>query len=167
MMKLIFALLLALYGNNINPTTDIANPFAAKEAAAPTGNEYIDAYLPVADSLESAFGIPAEVILSVAVIESGYGKSRNSKLLNNHFGIVGKNSLHKTHGIRSRYKQYSSVEDSYADFCGIISRKKFYPNMIGNEDPKAWVMAISKAGYSTHPTEWRRQVSNALHKFFK
>ena len=162
---MIFALLLAIYGNT-NNTTDIPNPFAKTTTIAATGNSYVDTYLPLADSLEAEYGIPAEIMVSVAVIESGYGTSRNSKLLNNHFGIVGKNNLRQTHGIRSRYKQYGSVADSYVDFCELVSRKSFYDNMKGNEDNKAWVMAISQAGYSTHPTEWRKRVNSTLQKFF-
>ncbi len=170
MMNLIFALLLALSGsiNNIDnhtltnqDTTDTTDKITKS-----FGHSYIDTYWPIADSLGAAYGIPAEVILSVAVIESGYGSSRNSKLLNNHFGIVGKNNLKKSHGIKSAYKQYTDVEDSYADFCGLVSRKKFYPNMKGNDNATAWVTAISKAGYSTQPTAWRGKVNSALKKYF-
>lgn len=127
-------------------------------------SKYVKKYQPVADSLSNVFGIPAAVILAVAIVESGSGTSRNAKLLNNHFGIVGKNNLLKTKGIKTRYKQYSSIEASYLDFCKVVSRKKFYPKLKGSKDKYAWVDAISKAGYSEIPQEWKKRVSDTIRK---
>lgn len=127
-------------------------------------SKYVLKYRPVADSLSEVYGIPAAVILAVAIVESGSGTSRNAKLLNNHFGIVGKNNLLKTKGIKSRYKQYKSIEASYVDFCKVVSRKRFYPKMKGSRDKLAWVDAISKAGYSEIPLEWKKRVSDTIRK---
>ena len=52
-------------------------------------SKYIKQFKPLADSLSEEYKIPTAVILGVAIIESGAGTSRNSKLLHNHFGIVG------------------------------------------------------------------------------
>lgn len=118
----------------------------------------------MADSLSEAYGIPAAIILGVAIVESGAGTSRNSRLLNNHFGIVGKNNLLKTKGIRTRYKQYASVAASFADFCNLLTRKKFYSALKGNMDYKLWITAISKTGYSEAPAEWRKRITTAIQK---
>lgn len=126
--------------------------------------KYLQAYKPLADSLSVVYGIPASVMLGVAIIESGSGTSRNAKLLNNHFGIVGKNNLLKTKGIRSRYKQYPSVKASYIGFCQLLTRKKFYPKLKGNNDYKLWLEAMSKAGYSEAPVEWKARISSAIRK---
>ena len=53
---------------------------------------FID-YRELADSLDSAYEIPACIILSVAYIESGGGTSNIGRKLNNHFGIKGKNDV--------------------------------------------------------------------------
>jgi flagellum-specific peptidoglycan hydrolase FlgJ len=129
------------------------------------GQPYVKKFRPVADSLSAHYGIPAEVMLAVAIVESGAGTSRNSKLLNNHFGIVGKNNLLASKGIKSAYKQYAAAEHSYADFCRVVSRKKFYASMKGQKNSEAWVMAISNAGYSTMPAEWRMRVLNVLRTY--
>ena len=47
---------------------------------------YFQKYQPIADSFESVYGIPSSIMLAVAMQESGGGKSRNAKLLNNHHG---------------------------------------------------------------------------------
>ena len=133
-------------------------------ATANAQGRYLKTYRPLADSLSVVYGIPASVMLGVAIIESGSGTSRNARLLNNHFGIVGKNNLLKTKGIRSRYKQYPSVKASYIGFCQLLTRKKFYPRLRGNNDYKRWLDAMSKAGYSEAPVEWKARISAAIRK---
>lgn len=125
---------------------------------------YVSRYKPLADSLSTLYGVPSSVILGVAIIESAAGTSRNAKLLNNHFGIVGKNNLLKTKGVRSRYKQYPTAAASYIGFCQLLSRKKFYPKLKGNNDYKAWLEAMSKAHYSEAPVEWKKRVTAAIKK---
>jgi flagellum-specific peptidoglycan hydrolase FlgJ len=120
-------------------------------------------YRTVADSLGKEYGIPPSIILGVAILESGSGTSRNAKLLNNHFGIVGKNNLAKQ-GLKSRYKQYSNVVASYVDFCKVLKKKKYYKKLKGNKDYKLWVDAISKAGYSEVPDEWKKRVLATIRK---
>jgi Bax protein len=127
-------------------------------------SKYVTKYRPLADSLSAVYGIPASVILGVGIVESSSGTSRNCKLLNNHFGIVGKNNLLKTKGIKTRYKQYKNATDSYVDFCKVISRKKFYAGMKGNTDYKLWVDAISKTGYSTKPELWKKNILSTISK---
>lgn len=127
-------------------------------------SKYVTRFKPLADSLSRVYGIPSSVILGVAVLESGSGTSRNSKLLNNHFGIVGKNNLMKTKGIRSVYKQYPSVYASYLDFCRLLSRRKYYQKLKGNTNHKLWVEAMSKAGYSEVPEDWKNKVLTTIRK---
>jgi flagellum-specific peptidoglycan hydrolase FlgJ len=125
---------------------------------------YVKKYRPAADSLSKAYGIPAAVILGVAIIESGAGSSRNCKLLNNHFGIVGSNNLFKTNGIKSRYKQYPNGQASYEAFCKLLTRKKFYPKLKGNMNYHLWLDALSKVGYSEVPAVWKQRITATIKK---
>lgn len=131
-------------------------------------SKYIQQYRPLADSLAEVYEIPASVILGVAIIESGSGTSRNSKLLNNHFGIVGKNNLLKTKGVKTRYKQYPDVASSYVAFCHLLSRKKYYTRLKGNMDYTLWLDAMSKSRYSEAPVEWKQRITSVIkkHKLF-
>jgi Bax protein len=124
--------------------------------------KYVKKYRPLADSLESEFGIPAAVILGVAIIESSNGTSRNCKMLNNHFGIIGKNGVLKTKNIRTRYKQYPTGRASYIDFCKVLARKKFYKKLKGNLNYHLWLDAISKAGYSEVPSIWKQRITATI-----
>lgn len=132
--------------------------------SASAQSKYIKTYKPIADSLSAIYGIPTSVMLGIAIIESGAGQSRNCKLLNNHFGIKGKNDLLKTKGIKSAYKQYTDGRASYIAFSQLMTRKKFYPKLKGKTDYKLWLDAISKAGYSTVPEEWKTNISAAIRK---
>ena len=123
---------------------------------------YVKKYRPLADSLGAAYGIPAAVILGVAIIESSSGTSRNCKLLNNHFGIEGKNTAYKRKKIRTRYKQYPTNEASYIDFCKLLSHRKYYKKLKGNLNFRLWVDAISKSGYSEVPSIWKQRVTGAI-----
>jgi Bax protein len=125
-------------------------------------SKYVKKFRPTADSLTLVYGVPASVILGVAIMESGSGTSRNCKLLNNHFGIVGKNNLLKTKGIKSRYKQYPNDLASYVDFCKLMTKKKFYKRLKGNMDHKLWADAISKAGYSEIPEIWKQRLLSII-----
>lgn len=125
---------------------------------------YIKRYKPLADSLAKVAEMPVSIILGVAALESGFGTSRNAKLLYNHFGVKGKNKLWKTKKTRSLYKQYASVKASYIDFVRIIKNKSFYPSLKGNMDYTIWIAAISKAGYSEKPTIWASRVSAIIIK---
>jgi Bax protein len=132
--------------------------------AQPSAQRFVTRFKPMADSLSAAYGIPASVILGISMLESGSGTSRHARLLKNYFGIVGKNSLMRTHGVRSRYKQYSSDVESFSDFCRLMTRKKFYPTLKGTNDPSKWINAIAATGYSEMPTVWKQRVMSTIRK---
>lgn len=132
--------------------------------ATAQNRNFEEKYGPLADSLGAAYGIPSSVILGVAIIESGSGKSRNARLLNNFFGIKGKNNLLKSKGIRSSYKQYPNDTASFVSFCGLVSRKKFYSKLKGNPDYRLWTDALSHAGYSEIPETWEKLINSTIRK---
>ena len=127
-------------------------------------SKYVRKYSELADSLSEVYGIPTAVILGVAIIESSSGTSRNCRLLKNHFGIVGRNNLLKTRGIKTRYKQYDSDTSSYVDFCRLMTTKKFYSRLKGNMDYKLWINAIGKSKYSEVPDVWKQRILSAIRK---
>ncbi|HAK29038.1 MAG TPA: hemagglutinin, partial [Sphingobacterium sp.] len=95
--------------------------FGLTKVSAQSNAAYVDKYSPIAKEMMEEHGVPASVILAIAMHESGNGGSRVAKNLNNHFGVKGKNN---STVIRSAYKGYRSVMDSYDDFVGIVKRKK-------------------------------------------
>lgn len=122
-------------------------------------HNYIEKNKTLAENLSTKYGIPSSIILAIAFVESGGGTSKNSKNLNNHFGIVGKNNT------GSKYKQFDSVEESYEAFCKLIAKKKYYSSLKGTEDFSTWVKAIASAGYSTQPQEWMKRINLIVNKY--
>lgn len=125
---------------------------------------FITRFRPLADSLSEEYKIPSAVILGVAIIESSSGTSRNCKLLNNYFGIVGKNELLKTKGIKTRYKQYDDATESFVHFCKVLKKKKYYKTLKGNMDYKLWTEAMSQHGYSEAPAVWKQRINDTIRK---
>lgn len=123
-----------------------------------TTQNYVLKYKELSLKLSSEYSIPVEVILSVAIIESGSGQSKIVKNLNNHFAIIGSNSLK----YRTRYKQYDKDEDSFKDFCKLISSKKFYPKLKNCKDTDLWIKAIAKTGYSESPKIWLKSIKKTI-----
>ena len=123
---------------------------------------FID-YRELADSLESAYEIPACIILSVAYIESGGGTSNIGRKLNNHFGIKGKNDV-SISGYQSSYKYYPTSRDSYIGFCTLVSSKKYYASMKGSKDHEKWLKTIASYGYAADANKWCKSVLLVLNK---
>lgn len=121
---------------------------------------YIDDHKSMALDLSNQYGIPSSIILAIAIVESGAGTSKASKILNNHFGIVGKNNVNT-----SRFKSFNSVRESYEAFCKLLSKKKLYNQLKNNNNPTEWVKAIASSGYSTKPNEWMKKVNLTINKF--
>ncbi len=127
---------------------------------------YFQKYQPIADSFETVYGIPSSIMLAVALQESGGGKSKVAKLLNNHHGITGKNNLLKTHGIKSMFQYYPSDTASYEGFCKVVARRKFYTTLRGSTDYRKWIYAIAKSGYAgSNGSHWAAVIIGIVKKY--
>jgi flagellum-specific peptidoglycan hydrolase FlgJ len=111
--------------------------------------DYFEQYQQLADSFEVVYGIPSSVIMGVAYYESGGGRSQLARYSNNHFGIKGYNPKY-----RSSFRYFESDTASYKGFCELISQRKFYEKLKGNENPKDWIMYISRSGYAGGSSTW-------------
>ena len=124
--------------------------------------KYFNHYLPVARMLSTEYGIPIAIILGVSALESGSGTSLNARQLSNFFGVTGRNSLKKR---RSVYKQYAQPEDSFRDFCDIISRKKFYRGLKDNMNYGKWLAAMNHASYAGAKGVWINRITLIVKKY--
>jgi Bax protein len=124
-------------------------------SAQKSTTHYIEKFLPTAKDLSVQWGIPVSIILGVSILESGSGTSINCKQLNNFFGVKGRNHLKKRH---TKYKQYANARASFDDFCGIVSRKKFYPQLKGNMNYRLWLTAMNKRNYAGAKEVWIHRI---------
>lgn len=122
-------------------------------------NSYINQYKSLATELSQEFGIPTTVILSIAYMETGGGTSSACKVLNNHFGMTGKNDINT-----SRFKSFNDSKASYRAFCEWVTKRKFYGRLKGSQNHNDWFVAIASSGYSTKPAEWKQKLNLVMKK---
>ncbi|EFK60043.1 glucosaminidase domain-containing protein [Sphingobacterium spiritivorum] len=125
---------------------------------------YVEEHKQIAQRLSREQGVPASVILAIAMHESANGNSKVAKNLNNHFGIKGKNNS-KT--IRSSYKGYSSILDSYHDFVALLKRRTSTQKLFDkydSDDYLQWINGIARSGYS-HSKSWKSQVLGMIKRY--
>jgi Bax protein len=135
-------------------------------SAQKSTTRYIEKYTPLAEDLSAQWGIPVSIILGVSMLESGSGTSINCRQLNNYFGVKGRNHLKKRH---TKYKQYANAKASFEDFCGILSRKKFYLKLKNNKDYKLWLIDMNKYHYAGAKEVWihRVKLTIAHHRLYQ
>ncbi len=132
--------------------------------AQTTASEYIEKYKEIAIQHMNQQGVPASVILGISMHESANGKSKIAKYLNNHFGIKGKNTSKE---IKSSYRGYDSVTDSYLDFMAAMRRNKKFEALFGkysSYDYYNWVLGIQHGGYAASKL-WGSQVLAIIKKY--
>lgn len=110
--------------------------------------------------------IPASIILGVSIVESAAGQSAIAKALSNFFGMKGKNtSSREKLGYKSAYREYESAEDSFAHFCEVLKRKKFYIKMKSSTDYKQWLKMMNAASYAEAKEKWVADITRTINKY--
>lgn len=125
---------------------------------------YIQKYQHIAKPLSDSFGVPVDLIIAIAIVESAAGTSRNSIVLNNHFGLKAGSKLRTVKGIKTRFRDYQNDTLGYMDFCTYLSKRKFYAQLKGNFDYNAWLNAMAKSGYSAKPIPWKTKIISYIKK---
>ncbi|WP_447641357.1 MULTISPECIES: glucosaminidase domain-containing protein [Chitinophagaceae] len=144
----------------------VGSMFVSSLKAQSTAQKYIQEHSKLAMKLMQQSGVPASVILGVAMVESSLGRSKSSKILHNHFGIIGKNSKASEMGYKSQYRQFEDAEASYENFIHIVTSKSFYENMKGSLDFSKWLTNLNKAGYcATNQYIWKRDIMYFINKY--
>ncbi|WP_134087682.1 glucosaminidase domain-containing protein [Olivibacter sp. XZL3] len=124
---------------------------------------YIAAHKDWAIQAMENFGIPASIVLAVAMHESANGSSKVAVHLNNHFGIRGVNNNKE---IRSSYKGYDSVKASYDDFITYLKTRKQFQSLFDKYsayDYRSWAYGIMHGGYAGSKT-WAAHIIAVIKK---
>jgi flagellum-specific peptidoglycan hydrolase FlgJ len=138
-------------------------------SAQNTSQSYIEKFKDDAVRIMHQSGIPASIVLAVAMHESACGNSTLAREFNNQFGVKGfdKNVLivHNKKKLTS-YKKYGSVLESFEDFSRIISGRKqlSYLQNLTHYDYVGWARGIQKSGYAAS-RKWASQVLGLIKKY--
>jgi len=131
--------------------------------AQTTAQAYVAAHQDWAIEAMHQFGVPASVILAIAMHESANGTSKVATYLNNHFGIKGVNHSKQ---IRSSYKGYDAVKDSYDDFIHYLKVHRSFASLFTqytSYDYRNWVLGIQRGGYASSKV-WARHILALIEK---
>lgn len=139
-------------------------------SAQNTSKSYIEKFKDDAVRIMHQSGIPASIILAIAMHESGNGNSEIAKNLNNQFGMKGYSPIvyiKRRKKVRTMYKQYECESDSFADFARIMTEKKKFVGLASqftHYDYAGWVHGIQRAGYASS-RKWASQVIALIKKY--
>jgi len=135
-----------------------------------TSQSYIEQFKDNAISIMHETGIPASIILGIAMHESGNGNSKIAQNLNNQFGVKGGGgAVYYNHNkkVKSAYKKYDSILESFADFARIMTERKQFSHLaesLTQYDYEKWVKGIQRSGYASS-RKWGSQVLGIIHKY--
>jgi flagellum-specific peptidoglycan hydrolase FlgJ len=126
--------------------------FAPLNAQKPKGiiYQYIDTYALRAINTMHDTGIPASIIMAIALEESAAGTSEVAKNAKNHFGMKSGQSWKAevyTTKRGGKFRKYATERESYEDFANLL--KNNYPSLFkySKTDYKGWAYALEKTNY--------------------
>lgn len=146
-------------------------PFLMASAQKNTPQSYIDQFKEDAIRIMHETGVPASIVLGVAMHESGCGNSALAKNLNNQFGVKGGGHIvyYNKHNkkVNTAYKKYESVYDSFEDFARIMTERQEFSGLADkftHFDYLDWAHGIQKHGYA-HDRHWSKYVLDIINKY--
>jgi flagellum-specific peptidoglycan hydrolase FlgJ len=127
--------------------------------------KYISRFDSLSVEVMKSYGIPASLVLGIALHESGAGTSKLSQNKHNHFGIKGRVRSSKTKsGYVTTYRKFESDEAAYLFFGEMISKKKYYEPLKDNMDYMEWLKTMKAARYATSST-WIAHVDKVIRRY--
>lgn len=145
---------------------------------ATTQQDFVNKMLPSALQASAASGVPPQLILGQAALESGWGKREiampDGSNSYNLFGIKANAGWHGKvaevmtteykDGVASKqvekFRAYSSYAEAFKDYTGMLSNNPRYANVMQQTDsPAGMAQALQKSGYATDPKYAEKLVS--------
>ena len=131
--------------------------------------QFVSRMLPAAQRASEASGVPAQLILAQAALESGWGRreirSEDGKTSYNLFGIkadknwkgrvVEATTAEYINGVAQKnqatFRAYGSYEESFSDYAQFLTSNPRYANVLATQSPTEAAHGLQRAGYATDP----------------
>jgi flagellar protein FlgJ len=145
-------------------------PSSLNDSSSGNTHEFKNRMSQHAEEASRVTGVPANLMLGQAALESGWGKRElkgtDGTPSNNLFGIkasgnwngkvVEATTTEYVHGIKQKriekFRAYDNYADSFKDFANMMSNNPRYENVMANlDDVNGYAQAMQKAGYATDP----------------
>lgn len=130
---------------------------------------FVSRLLPAAQRASQASGVPAQLIMAQAALESGWGKREIRKEDGsnsfNVFGIKADRSwkgavaesatTEYVNGVpqktRAAFRAYGSYDEAFADYAKFLANNPRYAGVLAARDPAEAAHGLQRAGYATDP----------------
>ncbi|MFA6202498.1 MAG: flagellar assembly peptidoglycan hydrolase FlgJ [Gallionella sp.] len=145
---------------------------------ASTQQEFVSKMLPHAIQASQSSGVPPQLILGQAALESGWGKREiampDGSSSYNLFGIKANGAWHGKvadvmtteykNGVAihqvEKFRAYSSYTEAFNDYAGMMSNNPRYAGVMQQSNsPAGMAQALQKSGYATDPKYAEKLVS--------
>jgi flagellar protein FlgJ len=131
--------------------------------------QFVSRMLPAAQRASQETGVPAQLIMAQAALESGWGRreirAEDGSPSYNLFGIKADKSwkgpvaetattefvdgvAQKT---RAAFRAYGSYEEAFSDYAKFLATNPRYANVLATRDPAEAAHGLQRAGYATDP----------------
>ena len=146
-----------------------ARPANAGSTSQATIQQFVSDMAVPAQAASQATGLPSQLILAQAALESGWGrrevKADDGTQSYNLFGIkAGKNwtgpvveaaTTEYVNGAaqhtRATFRAYGSYQEAFTDYANFLASNPRYANVLATRDPAAAAYGLQRAGYATDP----------------
>lgn len=167
--------------STLNTQPSVLNPQSSAVPSAfnaKTQQDFVNKMLPHAMQASAASGVPPQLIMGQAALESGWGKHEipmsDGSNSHNLFGIKANAGWHGkvTEVITTEYKNgvaskqtgkfraYSSYTEAFSDYASMLSSNPRYANVLQqSHSPAGMAQALQQSGYATDPKYAEKLVS--------
>jgi flagellar protein FlgJ len=155
-------------GNRPVPTRAGDDPSPARMPA--NVRAFVEKMRPHAEAAARAIGVPADLLLAQAGLETGWGRSQpkspDGNASHNLFGIKAGRSWNGAVAVAStteyvagaivrtvdKFRSYGSYTEAFQDFAKLLSRSGRYAGAVANAgDAAAYAAGLQRGGYATDP----------------
>jgi flagellar protein FlgJ len=131
--------------------------------------QFVSRLLPAAQRASEATGVPAQLIMAQAALESGWGRreirAEDGQTSYNVFGIKADKSwkgpvvetmtTEYVNGVaqkgRASFRAYGSYDEAFSDYARFLVTNPRYANVLSTQDPAEAAHGLQRAGYATDP----------------
>ncbi|MCE7936790.1 hypothetical protein DYH10_03305 [Candidatus Saccharibacteria bacterium CPR2] len=162
---------------NPNTAPDQQIEFASNEKLA----NFVKQHKSAAIRVQEEYGVPYQVTLAQAILESGYGESELAKRANNMFGmktnsdwhgdtyeiITGEHTDNGPVKVMATFKKFTTVEDGFLEYGNYLKNRGFYDDAFDNiSNPAKFLQCLVDENgprYATDP-EYANKVLDIMNQ---
>ena len=155
-------------------------PATTASGVASRIQSFIENLRPHAEKAAAALGVPAQLLIAQAGLETGWGKSQprnaDGSVGHNLFGVkatgkwngatiaAGTTEFVQGAAVRTveKFRAYGSYADAFDDLTRVLGSKRYAGALANANDPAEYAKSLQQAGYATDPS-YADKLTRAIH----